>query len=364
MNGVVFLHIGTRKSGTTSLQSLLRGSTAALAEQSVALRATPHGMTRVIADLVHGGRELQEEAVGRLVRRLELGPERQIISVEALAELPQWLATQIVAAIQGLGYEVRVLVTARHWGLAIPSEWQQTVKERGTATLQEYVAATRHGSPGDPGFWTCHYLPDILSRWSERADDVAVIATPSPSGDGPGIVDLFCAEVGVDPSTLTKASGKEVANRSLSLVQAEMVRRLNLELSRRQVPKRPFYRKAVRGWIVRESLMADSGRMPVRLPAEAVPWCVEVTQRQLVELRRAGARIVGDEADLLCPEDLPVGPVQPDDREVLDVALGAMAELAIRRWVTVAERNTAVGRPAKVEGRLRRLRTAVQQLFL
>lgn len=364
MNGVVFVHIGTRKSGTTSLQGLLRGSTAALAEQAVALRATPHGMTEVIADLVSGRRELQEEAVGRLVRVLKLGPERQIISLEALAELPQWLASQIVAAIQGLGYEVKVLITARHWGLAIPSEWQQTVKERGTATLQEYIAATRHGSPGEPGFWACHYLPDIVSRWSERTDDVVVIATPSPPVDGPGIVDLFCAEVGIDPSTLSKAPGEAVANRSLSLGQAEMVRRLNLELARRQVPKRPFYRKAVRGWIVRESLMADSGRMPVRLPAEAAPWCVEVTRRQLVELRRLGVRIVGDEADLLCPEDLAVGPVHPNDRDVLDVALGAMAELAIQRWKTVAERDLAVGRPKKPGARVRRLRTAVQRRIL
>ncbi|GGR72423.1 hypothetical protein J2S40_002749 [Nocardioides luteus] len=361
MSGVVFLHIGTRKSGTTSLQQLLRSSADALAEQSVALRATPHGMTQVIADLAHGGRELQEAAVGRLVRVLEVGPERQIISLEALAELPQWLASQIVATIQGLGYEVRVLITARHWGVAIPSEWQQSVKERGTATLQEYVAATRHGSPGESGFWACHYLPDIVSRWSERADDVSVIATPSPSGDGPGIVDLFCAEVGVDPSILSMRSGATVANRSLSLAQAEMVRRLNLELSRRKVPKRPFYRKAVRGWIVRESLMADSGRMPVRLPAEALPWCIEVTRRQLVELRRSGARIVGDEADLLCPEDLAVGTVQPDDGDVLDVAVGAMAGLAIRRWEVVAERKKAAEQPEKAGGRVRRLRTAVQR---
>lgn len=362
MSGVVFLHIGTRKSGTTSLQQLLRSSADVLAEQSVALRATPHGMTRVIADLAHGGRELQEAAVGRLVRVLEPGPERQIISLEALAELPQWLASQLVEAIQGLGYEVRVLITARHWGVAIPSEWQQSVKERGTATLQEYVVATRHGSPGESGFWACHYLPDIVSRWSERADDVTVIATPSPSGDGPGIVDLFCAEIGVDPSILRTRKEETVANRSLSLAQAEMVRRLNLELSRRKMPKRPFYRKAVRGWIVRESLMADSGRMPVRLPAEALPWCIEVTRRQLVELRRSEVRIVGDEADLLCPEELAVGPVQPDDRDVLDVALGSMAELAIRRW-TVAERKKAAEQPDKSEGRVRRLRTAVQQRF-
>lgn len=335
----VFVHIGTRKSGSTFLQTALRESRAQLAAQGAALVGTTRELGEVVGALVGQRPRTREEKLAGLdllLGLLDPSVPRQIISLEALAEQPDWVASHLLEGIRQRGYAVSVLVTARHWGKVVPSEWQQRVKQRGVVGYADFVADVRAGGPGQEGFWARHFLPDVVTRWGAPVglDSVRVIATPSPSTPGPGITELFCGAVGIDSDQLEQPA--EELNVSLSLEQAEMLRRLNVALGDRMPQPGGAYGIGVRGWVTQGSLMKHP-QPSVRLPADAVPWCVEVTARQLAELGDLGVAVVGDPDDLLCPADLASGPVEASDADVADVAVATIADLASLRWERVGQ---------------------------
>lgn len=361
----VYLHVGARKSGTTSLQQALIASADVLDE---------HGVHLLLPDREVARRQLMEplrtlrsadtaeardgvrEAVDALREEIAAhDAEIHLLSVETLAEMPRTVTDLVVEGLAGL--EVHVVVTARHWGLTIPSEWQQGVKSRLKITLPDFVTAIQERGDAAAGFLARQDVPDIVERWGSLLprDQVHVVAVPPRSTTGATLVDLFCGVVGFDPELLEMPGGD--LNTSLSLGQAELVRRVNTVLGDRLPLTGGHYQEAIRRWVVRGGLMKQE-RSSIRLPTECAGWAVAEAQRQLDAILASGVDLVGRAEDLLPAADAPTGPLEVSDEEIARVAVETIADLADRH---VAQVHQLEERYEALRAEVRQLRTAARR---
>lgn len=330
----VLLHVGTRKSGTTYLQRALHNSRIELGQEGIRVAAsTPDDM-----DLVSGLRHFRNtgesdagvQAIDQLLEALDSAEPRQIVSLEALAEMPEPITDAVVGALQDDGYDVEVIVTARHWGRAIPSEWQQSVKQRSTQPYRTYVEAIRERRPEAHFFLTRHDLPDIVRRWGRRLSpgQIHVIACP-PSGREVGTLsELFCRTIGFDHDLLSLP--RSHLNPSMSLPQAEMVRRVNLALGERMPAHDGSYGQGVRHWLTRT--LHKPAHAKVLLPEGMTEWAARESERQVAELTDIGVHVVGRPEDLLVPLNLPTGASDATPDDVAELAIETLADVLDRRW--------------------------------
>ena len=344
----VFLHIGTRKSGTSYLQRALRDSVPELAAQGVDLTfKTRQGhVTKQLRPLQHfaatGDDGALQDHLDWLVRRIRSRPElRHLITLEDLAELPARAAERLVGALSE--FDLHLVVTARHWGYSIPSEWQQCIKERDTVAYTDFVTAIRDGKPDARLFLARQDLPAILDRWggSLPRQNVHVIAVPPSTRTEGSLVELFSTLIGVDPSSLKLPSSS--VNQSIMLPQAEMLRRVNVALGDRLPELEVDYKHGVRVWLTRGSLMRHA-TSSIRLPGEFVEWCVAEAERQYQAVAGSGVDVIGRSEDLRPGADLPAGPATVGEDEVASTAVTALADLATQRWEELSRHQQRVAR--------------------
>lgn len=318
------LHIGTRKSGTTYVQSSLLRSAEALAAQGAGLNLTTRHRVGVLPGLVRDDQSLKLVAMERVVDALDASLQRPVVSLEALAEQPDHAIEHFVTRLEKAGYGAEIIVTARHWGKAIPSEWQQTIKQRGTVRYGDFVEQIRRGTPDAERFVMRQHVPGIVRRWSKHVplERIHVVVCPSTPIPKRRLLNLFCQAAGLDPAPLRVPN--RAVNTSLSLAQAEMLRQLNVRLEDRLPPNSKTYLEQVRRGYARS--MARQEQPSVRLAQGYAKWCAEESRRQLDELLSLGVDIVGSKEDLLCPPKIETGPVEPDPAAVLDAAIGLLAD--------------------------------------
>lgn len=345
----VFLHIGTRKSGTSYLQKALRDSVPALAEQGVELtfKTRKGHVERQLAPLKHmlatGDAGPAQASMRRMVARIKAKPDmRHLITLEDLAELPQSVADLYLEALRE--FDTELVVTVRNWGSTIPSEWQQCVKERFTGTYRDFVAAIADRTPEADQFLMRQDLPTLIQRWSGTLDPgkVHVIAVPPTSRTEGTLVELFCGLVGIDPASLRMPKGR--INASISLDQAELLRRVNIALGDR-LPFENGYQTGIREWLTRGTLMKRA-ESSIRIPEEFGDWCVRAAREQYDGIVALGVDLVGDPEDLV-PGKVATGPAEVSDPEVLATAVVALADLGELQWKEQQElRRAQEGREA------------------
>jgi len=336
MGAKVFLHIGTRKSGTSYVQWALRDTPEVLAGQGVDLTfRTRDGQ---VAQQLNPLREFlrtgdpadMRERNAALAERIRASGMTQLITLEDLAELPR---PAVDLVMEGLSeFDVELIVTMRHWASVIPSEWQQSVKERYTGGYLDYVQAIRDGSAEAEVFLSRQDVPAILRRWGAALapEKIHVLVVPSDGGSNRHLLELFCGIVGIDASTLR--SPKARINSSLSLPQAEMLRRVNIELGDRLPDRFTTYAKGVREWLTRGSLMKHPGGK-ILLPTGYEQWCAEVAAEHRDAIVAMGVNVVGDVADMVPDLDRleTADPVVPDE-EIAAHAVLTIADMAAMHW--------------------------------
>lgn len=359
----VYLHIGTRKSGTTYLQASLLRSRKVIREHGVRLAATTrHQYGAVMKPLKRyrgqGDPALGEQGAAALVRALrKREAPRHIVSLEALAEMPAHIIDLVVTRIEDAGFDVEVVLTARHWGVVIPSEWQQCVKSRDTVTFDDFVAGIRDRTPAAALFLARQDLPAMVGRWADRVglDHVHVVAVPPPDRTEGSLNELFCGLVGLDPALLMEPSA--TLNQSLSLEQAEMLRRVNIALGDRLGEHPDAYKVGVREWLARGSLK-QRRRTSIRLPEQYVDWCLNEARAQLDGLLALGVDLVGRPDDLLPAPDAPTGTSDVPDSAVSEVAVDTIADLAVLHWAELVEHREEI---ARLTAERDELRAALEQ---
>lgn len=327
----LYVHLGLPKTGTSYLQSICDHSEAALAAQGLTLLPRPG--TTAFQVMLDVREELRPEldapeafgALDRLAQQVrELTTPRALLSQELFCLASAEQAGRLVGALDA---EVHVVVTVRDLATQLPSLWQQHVKARGVTPYEGFLDRV---TSEDTGQARGYDVLAVLAQWREHVppERTHIVAVP-PRGAGPeDLLARFCGVIGVDPGSLD--TDHVEGNPSLGMVQAELLRRVNLALGDRLPHARAGYRGPGKRFLAETILIQQEGAPP-RLPERARPW-VEERSRQVVEsLGSGGYDVVGDLSELLPGDAAPVEATPVSDAELLDAATEALAAILAER---------------------------------
>jgi len=246
------------------------------------------------------------------------------------------------------------VVTARDLGRQIPAEWQERVKHRGRRDYREFLRALQKNYPRTDWmmwFWRVQHLPRILATWGEHLppERVHLVTVPPSGGPRDLLWRRFAEVVGIDQETSYEES--QTTNASLGGAEVTLLRRLNIELAEREVP-REVYVEWVREGIVKDVLAGRPGKERATVPPRHRSAVDEITVDWLEEIRRSGVDVVGDLDDLV--------PVWPDgegwsDPDEADPAVVAEAAIQALAYVIddIGTGSRGVGPVARLARRLR-----------
>jgi hypothetical protein len=353
----VFLHVGEPKSGTTFVQQVMWGNRDVLARQGVLLPGLhPQDHFRANQDLREAPQS-PDDPTGSwagewdLLAKQALRADRAaVISHELLAAATEEQAARAIASLDGA--DVHVVLSLRDFVSLLPAEWQETVKHRNRQTWEQWLSRVRSADLNSrPGmarwFWRVHDTPDVLRRWTQgiAADRVHIVTLP-PSGSPPELLwQRFASVLGVDAASADLRAARP--NASLGLAEAEMLRRLNIALSKDSVSSY-FYAVHVKEHLAHSYLAERPANRRPQLPPDIYEWAAQRCTVVVETLRGAGFDIVGSLDDLLprsgyaAAADERVNEAPAD--EVLDAAIGALA--------TTLRNQYEPPPPAPQEGRL------------
>lgn len=322
------MHVGSPKTGTTYLQSVLWASRAELARQGLTLPLRRHDHFYLSVRLrgaldpdVDG--PAVDSVLDRLGRALRRAEGDVLITNEVLAVATREGIAELKALLAD--FEVHVVVTARDWQRQLPAEWQQFVKTRHEGTFEHFLDAV-HDHPGHR-FWRGQDYAAIARRWGRDLPPSQVhVVTVPPSGSAPELLlERFCSVLGIDPSGIDTAAPR--GNPSLAYEHAELMRRVNATLGDRLPKPRAGYNRVAKFWLA-EQVLAPLPGTRIVVPAARRAWWHERSQRLVEELAEAGWDVVGDLTDLVAD---PRGagaveaPLVADDSQLLALALEGLA---------------------------------------
>ncbi|KQW47484.1 hypothetical protein ASC77_13595 [Nocardioides sp. Root1257] len=341
MADVVYLHVGSPKTGTTYIQDRLALNRAALARHDVRY---PIGLR---ADMFHAALDLVERPWGglladskgewdALVKRTRRAHGTVVISHEILAGATR---EQVERAVTSLApAQIHVVLTARDIARQVPAEWQERLKHQRRLSYGKFVRRIQKTRTGvAQSFWQVQGVTQVLERWSRQLppDQVHVVTVPQPGAPHGELWRRFCRAVGVDPAWAPLDSVRR--NPSIGVAESAMLRRLNTRLRRADVDHAD-YRALVRQLLVHDTLAAGKNTDRLTLPPPCYDWADEIADSWREWIIGSGVDVVGDLDDLR-PVRPPADAVwlNPDrarPRDVADAALDAlvaMIEEAARR---------------------------------
>ena len=306
----VVLHVGSMKSGTSYLQSLLFANQDLLADRGVLVPGRRwRDQVAAVADVLDRARVArtpQEGAWQRLVEGVLEWEGTALVSMEWLGVAgPRKVATVVESFPAGT---VRVVVTARDLNRQIPAMWQESLKNGRTVPFDRYVAAVRDQEGLGRAFWREQTVGAMCQRWAEAVgvEHVRLVTVPPPGAPRDTLWRRFAESVGVEAEGTAEP---ETANPSLGAASVEVLRRVN-EL----VADLPYgdYAPVVKHRLAKSVLGARREDEPA-LGLDVPDWLPARSERMVARLRELGVPVVGDLEDLrpvavpgTSPADVPV----------------------------------------------------------
>jgi hypothetical protein len=352
---VLYLHVGTGKSGTSALQKAVRDSAAALSAAGIGTPITGRSekMQRLLGPL--GWRpqsgfsqRVDLERIRRIRSAFRRAPgDPLFLSCEDLADAGPEPIRVLRELLEEVELEIRPVVSGRSWARQLPSDYQQLVQAGLALGYRDFLeqVRTRSGEAGER-FWRRQSVPEIAANWGAASPDgvVDVVCVPSHAEDPRALYRLFAEIVGFSVSDLTIPGG--TINASFGVVEVELFRRVNALLKDRLPSYADDYRPAVRRPMLRQGVLKRSASARLELPSEALGWVREQGEHDIAALRAGGHRLHGDPS-LLVATDADVGTVPvAGDAELADAAIEALAELAI---VAHGERKALAAEVARLK---------------
>jgi hypothetical protein len=350
----VYLHIGLPKTATTYLQTLMWADRDRMRAQGVLLpgveRRDHLWSSRIVRDdpNLHLYDERRRTAWERLRSEIAAWDGPAVLSHEFFAGASAEQAARVVAELAPA--EVHLVVTAREPVGLFASSWQESLKNRETATMAEYAAAPVSESPQVIWNWRTLDLRLVLERWAVNLPPAHVHVLPLPGREAPRslIWERFATLVGLDPHAFDLSAS--FPNESMGVVEAETLRRINQHLQDEDFAK-PFDKGVyIRTFLADERLVPREGDRFWPEP-DAVAECRERGAAAVEHVRASGYDVIGDLDALLVPEVLEerrtVSSVRED--EVAEVAVAVAGQMLHDVRALTLERNQLRRRLARAE---------------
>jgi hypothetical protein len=339
----VFFHVGLPKTGTTYLQTILWNNRAELLRQGILLpgfgprqHLWASGVVREEPDLTKRHADAPR-AWEVLVEQVNAHPGTAVVSHEFFAAASAEQAGRAVAALGDA--EVHVVLTARDTLSLVTARWQEFVKNGSTVPIDDYPVS-EETDPRDAWDWGSLDAADVLRRWSTAVppERVHVLTLPKPTEPRETLWQRFAGLLGID-ATRCDASGSE-ANESLGVVEVELLRRVNADLTGFGKPlDRGVW---IRGYLAQGKLVPRKGEKFWPSPARVAELRAR-GDRAVDEIAARGYDVIGDLADLRTPADVPERrhPSSVTDAELVDAASATIAAMLADVRQLTQERDRA-----------------------
>ncbi|HEY3524241.1 MAG TPA: hypothetical protein VGK63_11110, partial [Candidatus Limnocylindrales bacterium] len=297
--GARLLHIGPHKTGTTALQGALWLARDELLRQGVRHAGPTRNPSNQVRAVVGQSSAYSDSPppIGQwrsLVREITGAHERLVIvSSEFFAAAKPDAIRRIVHDLDPA--RVHVVVTLRRLDRVIPSMWQQNVQAGRTTAFEPWLEGLFREPPGrpNPAFWLLHRHDELIARWAAVVGADGVTAVVVDEDDRDRLLRTFERLVGIPEGTL--ALDEDLANRSLTMQEAEAVRAFNRAFEAEELPR------ALHARIMRFGAAQVMKRRPptpdedaVEMPAWAIDRARAVQREIVANVASSGVRVVGD----------------------------------------------------------------------
>lgn len=337
--GARLFHIGPPKTGTTALQEAGSQLRATLRGHGVCYpgRSRNH---RLAVAAVLGRQTGWAEADGSRGRPPSLRHWYALLGeLEAARGRRTWFgheyaahaSPEVVARFAAeLGPSAHVVITLRSYARMLPSMWQEHLKAAGgRGAFEPWLRSMlRSRKPEHRPRQERHDHAALVRRWAGVFGPERVTVVVLDRADHGFVFRAFEDLLGLPPGLLDAAVVPGAANRSLSVPEVELLRRLNRATRAGGLPWPSHERLVVHGAVAR-LLAAPPHADPLLLPEWAVPLANARAEATAAGILATGVRVVGDPANLAEPAAAR-GAVR-DHRTVdavpLDVAVEALAGL-------------------------------------
>ena len=361
------IHIGMGKTGTTFLQKMFAGHRQELKTAGWLYPGEKHNQTDEFSsvlgsDTPWGTRFVNHDAHSwpNLLKQINEWDGNVLLSTELLCYLT---SDQIAKVLTALGRNnVDIVVTVRDMVRGLPSQLQQGYKSAETRSAEEFyerIAQERDTAGPEWWWWRAHRLPALVSRWREDPHVRSVTIVVNPEVGSPDkLCDRFLAGTG-SPTDMWDQSRvtNDRANVSLTVVQARLLRSLNLALL--DSPSLTVAEQDNLRWrVVQDMIRQPADAASPKLKLHRWHWRQVVDQwakEDNAELEQMNVDAVGSLAELRPPLGDQPETESADPTQVPDVEAPLMA-------ATVNAIIASYGRPAPIT--VRRLAGALKRRVL
>ncbi|MEU4821413.1 hypothetical protein AB0H37_06025 [Actinomadura sp. NPDC023710] len=356
----IVLHIGVQKSGTTFLQQVLQANAEALADAGVRYPVSPdwargkrtvanhewasYGLLGTEFPWVSRDRASEETSSWQtLLDDVKSTRGTVLLSAEALAVIRK---SAIHRLLDALGAdEVEVVVTARTLGSALPSLWQQHIRNGRTMTFERYLSGLatqrekgRDHIETDPSahLWRAFDLGGLTRRWSDAGiTRIRVVTTP---GTPPRLLWQRFAEA-IDLLAFAEPPTMPTDRAHTGLTAPETLVLSSMNAAMKQTSwsgqNADWIRQAVTARFQARRQRGGKVAIPPEWQARLAEW----SEEDLAALQHTPAQIVGDIEDLRYdPSSDPASPPTPEEMAQAG-AEAALALAAVALQETMIQRN-------------------------
>ncbi|HEY2268264.1 MAG TPA: hypothetical protein VGI96_37005 [Streptosporangiaceae bacterium] len=336
--GTRLLHIGPHKTGTSAIQGALFLARERLAAQGVVYPG--QGRTILWPILaVTGQPPLLGEPTPKisywedLTRQIAAtGDQRVVLSSEFFCQADDATARRVITDLGG--DRVHVVVTLRSLTRILPSQWQQYIQNGFHFRYHEWLEGILSDPPSTPtpAFWLRHRHDELVARWAAVVGKENLTVIVIDESDRLMLLRVFESMLGLPDGFLVPE--ETAANRSLTAAEAELVRQVNEEFSRREWPQRNYSRFMRYGVIeqMKNTRLPSPGEPRIATPAWALARAADISAEMAASIEALGLNIVGDLSALgKRPAEQPEGaagqvlPVEAAAQAVLGALAGGRA---------------------------------------
>ncbi len=337
----VYLHVGTPKSGTTYLQSVLWQNADVLKTAGLLLPArfqVHYAAAKAVTSATGMSRSIKvdlDNAWPRLVGLVNRWHGDAVISHELFASAS---AEQAAAALALLDVnEVHIVLTVRALHKQLPASWQEQVKGGLAMPYDTFVQRVRSRDAKGAWFWRVQDFAGVASRWARDVppSQVHVVTVPADSSDPTLLWQRFASVLGLDPA----AHDARVPRRNVSLgpVESELLRRVHATRDARFTDRdrHQWTRKLLASEVLGRR---DGGA--IRLPDGSLEWLCSASADLVSAIEQQPAYdVVGDLSDLRWQEP-------PEGARLVESVTDAEVDVLCAEVITVLQEELVRREPS------------------